>query len=57
MKKSLTHRHFSRIADELMGRIAGANSAISVQNPECVEKSYPDFWRDLENCQKSTGVL
>jgi 3-phosphoshikimate 1-carboxyvinyltransferase len=26
----------------------GATSAISVKNPECVDKSYPDFWRDLE---------
>ena len=24
----------------------GTNSAISIQNPECVEKSYPDFWQD-----------
>ena len=44
---NINPHHDHRIAMTFAIASLSANSDISVQNPECVEKSYPDFWRDL----------
>ena len=30
-----------------------AQSSVEIENPECVAKSYPEFWEDLEKMQKN----
>ena len=38
-----------RIAMSLAVAALACESAVTVENSECVNKSYPDFWRDLKN--------
>jgi 3-phosphoshikimate 1-carboxyvinyltransferase len=38
-----------RIAMSLAVAALAGESAVTVENSECVNKSYPEFWRDLQN--------
>ncbi|MDR2466987.1 MAG: 3-phosphoshikimate 1-carboxyvinyltransferase [Prevotellaceae bacterium] len=38
-----------RIAMSLAVAALACESAVTVENSECVNKSYPEFWRDLQN--------
>ena len=41
--------HDHRIAMSAAVAAALCREPVIISDPDCVEKSYPDFWKDLEN--------
>ena len=36
--------------------LGAARGGVTIEDPACVAKTYPDFWRDLARCYEATGT-